>query len=466
MPLKDKSSKRGSVLFLGESANEVTGSAYLVSHKQYQILLDFGMVQGHGDIYTNYKANYDQCHSVRPKLIDSVIVSHANIDHHGLVPYLYSRGCKAPIFVVEGTKKFLRHLWEDSYNIMLSDSAKIEKKRGRKAPILYEPKDIEKALSYVVEIPFNYEININPDVSFEFLKAGHIIHAGSIYMTLRRGYIKTNIWYSGDIGPDKKQLYVEERQSPKRFDIGIMENTYNKPSRINKLRDREKDLEKIESIINEYDRTIFPSFALNRTQVILTELYRLWKDNKIPQDIKVVLDAPLAIRLSNIWDGDGWNEVWEWDNLIKITDFKESQEIQKDKSKMIVICGSGMCNFGRIVSWLQSSLENSKAHLVFIGYCPPEGLADDIKTNKRYITINDMCLENKMNYTELRSFSSHASREELIELYSSLEGQKFCIVHGDSEFKPQFCNDLQEELYKQSKSTRVICTAKGQKIYF
>lgn len=466
--MKNKPIKRSYISCIGASACEVTGSAYLVNHKEYQILLDCGMVQGHGDVYSNYLANYDQAHKLRPKTIDSILVSHANLDHHGLIPYLYGHGCKATTFVPEGNKKYLALLWEDSFNIMQSDCLKIEKKKGRKAPILYNRDDIEIALSHVIEIPYNYPVHIGKDITFEFLPAGHIQHSASIYLTLMKGYIKKTLWYSGDLGPSTKQMYVEEKQFPKRFDIGIVENTYNVPTRVSKSRDREKDLEKIVSIVNEYNRTIFPSFALNRSQVIITELYKLWRKNKIPKDIKIYFDAPLGIRISNCWDGEEWDEIWNhWPNLIKLTDHIASKTAQQSKDKCIVIAGAGMCTSGRILGWLKNSVCSSSSHLVFIGYCPPEGLAADIKSNKKYITIDNITVENKCNYTELVSFSSHASYEELMDYYSNvLVYNKIALVHGEFEPKVAFANTLQNNLIAQGKSSRVIATNADSKIYF
>lgn len=466
--MKNKPIKRSYVSCIGASACEVTGSAYLVNHKEYQILLDCGMIQGHGDVYSNYLANYDQAHKLKPKTIDAVLITHSNLDHHGLVPYLYAHGCKATTFVPEGNKKYLKLLWEDSFNIMQSDCLKIQKKKGRRATPLYNEEDIKIALSHIVEIPYNYPIHVKEDIMFEFLSAGHIQHSASIYLTLTLGYIKKTLWYSGDLGPKTKQLYVEEKELPKQFDVGIVETTYNVPNRISNQRDRNKDLEKIASIVNEYDKTIFPSFALNRSQVIITELYNLWKQNKIPQNIKIYFDAPLGIRIGDCWDGEEWEEIWNnWPNLIKLTDYNSSQEAQKITEKCIVIAGAGMCTSGRIIGWLKSSIGNPKAHLVFIGYCPPEGLAADIKSNKKYIKIDDVIVENKCNYTELVSFSSHASYEELMEYYGELLiYDKIALVHGEFEPKVSFANTLQNNLIAQGKSSRVICVNADTKIYF
>ena len=464
--MKNKSIKKSYIHFIGHSAEGVTGSAYLVNHKQYQVLLDFGMVQGEGDIYSNYKANYDLCHKIRPKLLDAIIITHENIDHFGLLPYIYSKGANCTTYVPQGIAKYIKILLEDSLKIMQSDSIKIEKKKGRKAPLLYSQQDIDKTMEHIIEIPYRYPININSDIKFEFISAGHIQHSASIILTLKRGFIVTKIYYSGDIGPDKKQLYVEERETPDCFDIGIVENTYNIESRPNNAKDREKDLEKIVSIVNEYNKVLIPAFALNRSQVILTELYNLWKQNKIPHDIKVVFDAPLGIKISKCWDGEVWEEVWNWKNLIKVEDYDSSINLTKQLKKCIVIAGAGMLNAGRILGWLKASLGDSNNHLVFIGFCPPDGLPAEIKSNQKYVNVDGETIKNNCNYTELRSFSSHACYQELLSFYSKFDCKKICLVHGDQQHKPAFANVLQDRLIEQGKSTRVICTNKDQKIYF
>ena len=219
------------------------------------------------------------------------------------------------------------------------------------------------------------------------------------------------------------------------------------------------------SIVNEYNRTIIPAFANNRGQVILTELYHLWQDGKIPRDIKVYYDSPLGQKISNIWEDEEWEKVYAWPNLYKVKDIQDSYRLQHTQDKAIVVASAGMCNAGRIVSWLKASVGNPKTHLLFIGYCPAEGIAADIKSNNREITIDGETIPNRCNYTELKSFSSHCSYYGMLDFYGSLEFDKLCLVHGESKNKVEFAHVLQDKLASQGKSSRVIAVSSASKIY-
>lgn len=464
--MKDKSIKRSYISFDCNASHDVTGSCYIINHKQYQMMLDCGLIQGKRDIYTTYKANKEQCRKFRPKLIDAILISHSNIDHFGLLPYLYSRGCTATIYVPEGNKSIIKLLLEDSLKIMLSDCQKIERRHGKKAIPLYTQNDIEKTLNQMVEIPFDYTVNINADISFEFLSAGHIKDSASIYVTLKRGAVVKYIYYSGDIGGIQSQLYTAPRRTPRYFDIGICENTYNVAIRPNNIKDRDKDLEKIVSIVNEYRKIIIPAFANNRGQIILTELYHLWQQGKLPHDIKIYYDSPLGQKISALWDDDKWGQVYSWSNLYKVRDIQDTINLQQREEKCIIVASAGMCNAGKITSWLKALVDKGDTHLIFIGYCPSEGVAADIKSNKKEITIDGETIKNNCNYTELRSFSSHASYEELIDYYTNqCRFNKLALVHGEYANKVEFAHTLQDILSSQGKSSRVIAVNADTKIY-
>ena len=136
---------------IGNSSTDVTGSMHHLRFKKYSLLLDAGMIQG-GDLVANYLANKDQLKKIKPREIDYIILSHVHIDHSGLIPALFAKGCNAHVYVPQGTIPFLKLLWEDSLKIHVSDCQKIEAKHGRKASPLYSESDIEKALFRCIEV--------------------------------------------------------------------------------------------------------------------------------------------------------------------------------------------------------------------------------------------------------------------------------------------------------------------------
>lgn len=463
-----KEIKRPYIQFLGNSSHDVTGSAYSVRYNGYNILLECGLIQDSRDIYTLYQANKEQIHSIKPYTVTHSIAPHGNhSDHMGLYPAMYHRGYKGSIFIPEGNKKFLEIMWMDSLKIMTSDCMKISKKWGKDCQPLYDESDVAVALDHLIEIPYNYPVHITEDVMFEFLPSGHIINAASLLLTLGNDSTAKRIYYSSDIGTETPHHYVIPRQTPRQFDIGIVENTYNAPERPNNPKDHETDLAKIESIVNEYQCTIFPAFALARSQEILTTLYLMWEEGKLPKDIIIYYDSPLSKKLSEVYtDNELWQRAWDWQNVIKIDSFEESQLYQVFSNQCCVIAGSGMLTGGRVLSWIKSKIALPTTHICFIGYTPEEGLAADIKSTKRYIKVDDENVANRANYTELRSFSSHCDYNGLMEFYSSLQCNKLALVHGNQDDKVNFAKALQDKFVSQGKSTRVLAVQQGDKIYF
>lgn len=462
--------KKPYVEFIGNASSEVTGSAYVVRFSDKKILLEFGLIQDERDIFTLYNANKEMVKAVKAQTLDYVIVPHGNhIDHTGLCPALYRNGYKGKLYIPKGNKKFLKILWEDSLKVMKSDCAKIQKKNGKPVSVFYEQEDIEKALNSIVEVDFNETVNLNDEISFYFIPSGHVVNSASLMLNLESKGITKRIYYSSDIGGEIPQRYVQQRETPRQFDLGIVESTYSEPSRMTNPKDRPKDLEKIVSVVNEYKCVMIPCFAFSRGQAILSELYLLWQRGLIPKDIAIYYDSPLGQKISEIYTDDPfWKEVYQWENIVKIETYKESLAAQQSNRKCVVIASAGMMKSGRILGWLKAKLCDKTAHILFCGYTPKEedSLASQIKSNKPWVQIDGEWVENFANYTELRSFSSHANYYELLDFYSLLKTNKLCLVHGDMTNKIAFSDVLQEKFVEQGLSTRVSAVQISDKIYF
>ena len=464
MSSNQKGTAKPYVKFISGSATGVTGSAHLVRFKNYGILLDCGLEQGH-DIMTDYQANKDFLHKIRVKDIQYIILSHCHVDHSGLIPALFAKGCQAHVYVPTGSIPLLRLLWADSLKIHQSDCLKLQKKHGRKFAPFFTEDDVDTALGRCIEINFNEETALNQDVKFEYLSAGHIIYSAQIYLELHQGYQIYRVGYTGDIGGFTPRPFTAPRQSMPFCDLTIGECTYNTPTRPNSIKDRPKDIEKIIAVVNESHKILFPCFSLQRTQELLLNLYMLWEMKDLP-DIPVYLDSPLAIKICNMWpDIELWDEVMNWKNLKFISEVTDSKALQMSNEHCIIVSASGFLNGGRVLNHLTTVLPNQNNTIMFIGYAGEQNLASRIKSNEPFVEVNGVVIENKAKIVELRSFSSHASYEELMDYYTEIPYNKICLVHGEMNGKVEFAKALKDKLASNGKSARVIAVNADTKIY-
>ena len=466
MSSNQKGTAKPYVKFISGSATGVTGSAHLVRFKNYGILLDCGLEQGH-DIMTDYQANKDFLHKIRVKDIQYIILSHCHIDHSGLIPALFAKGCQAHVYVPVGSKPLLRLLWADSLKIHQSDCLKLQKKHGHNFAPFFTENDIDIALGRCIEINLDEETALNQDVKFKYLSAGHIIYSAQIYLELHQGYQIYRVGYTGDIGGLTPRPFVLSRQSMPFCNLMIGECTYNTPTRPNNAKDRDKDIEKIAAVVQDSSKVLFPTFSLQRTQELLQVLYTMWKYKWLDNSIQIYLDSPLASRINDAWpETTIWKTINKnWPNLHVIQDPEDSRVLQASSQRCIIISASGFLNGGRILGHLTTALPDPKATVMFIGYAGENNLASKIKANEPVVEINGAWVENKAKIVELRSFSSHASYEELMAYYTEIPYNKICLVHGEMNGKVEFAKSLKDMLTFNGKSSRVIAVNADTKIY-
>ena len=468
--MTNKGTKTPYVKCIGNSATEVTGSCYLVRFKKYCLLLDCGLTQGH-DIATDYKANVAMLKKIKVKEIDYIVLSHNHVDHSGLLPALYARGCQAHIYAPLGSAKFLRLLWEDSMKIFTQDCQKLMSK-GTKATPFYTQEDIERTLARIIEVPWHkshqkmvFPYHINQDIVLQYYAANHIVCACQVYLEFCDGSVRHRLGFTGDIGGDKSQPYVDDRATLPYVNVLLGESTYSAPGRINKPYDRPLDLDKIVTVVQDSNIVLIPCFSLGRTQLILHELKHLWGKGLLPQDIKIIVDSPLAQKFCNIWEDS--DQFFDWANVHFVDSWVESQELQRTANHCIVISASGMMTGGRVVEWIKTVLPNPKNTILFCGYSGDNTLASQIRYGNSTINVDGILVSNEANIVELVSFSSHANYEELCGYYlGDCKYDKLILVHGNMDNKVNFAHCLQENLVKQGKSSRVICANEDTKVSF
>ena len=467
------------VQFLGNSATDVTQSCYLLTSAKYTILLDYGLYQDQNPV-ENYKVNHTKIKEIKPRKIDYIFISHANIDHCGALPDLYRRGCNAEIIVPKGNKKLIELMLRDSAKIMDSDAEKLKKIYKMKAYPLYTEADIEDCMEHMVEYDFGEEYNLKEDFSFRFYAANHIVNAAQIVLTILNELdVPKRILYTGDIGSRIiEKSYTSPFETPEQYmDLVIRESTYAGNRRVQHVRDRDKDKDKIRSIVEEScidagGKILFPVFALDRLQTVLTVLYDIFGDD--PKfNVPIVVDTPLGIAVTNMWKdliscgADTWDKVMSWKNIQFTSSWEESLEYQKSREPMIILASSGMCTNGRSVVWVKNLLPSENNHICFCGYSAAGSLAAKIKegsSKNPTLQVEGRNVPNRAKITSLFSFSSHACRAELMDYYSSLRYGRLCLVHGNQDDKLEFGTELREKLLDAGVSSPVIAAFTGYEI--
>jgi len=462
----NRSTSKPYVKTIGNSATEVTGSCHLVRYLKYALLLDCGLVQGH-DIATDYKLNSELVKKVKADTIDYIILTHLNSDHCCLTPALYAQGCHAHLYVPKGSTPFLQLMWKDTAKIMEQDCEKMNRKGAHTKP-LYTELDIKTALNRIVECDIHTEIQIAPEIKFVYYPANHIIHACQIYLTIQDGYVLHRLGYTGDIGGNKFDYFTDKRESLPYVNVLLGESTYCSPKRPNKYYDREKDEKKIEAVIRDSRKVLIPCFSLHRTQIMLTTLYTMWKAKKLPKDVKIYLDSPLAQRICDIWPVNTlWDNVKTWENFEYIKLWTDSITKRVQDELCVVLAASGFLQNGRVVPWLENILPDGRNTILFCGYSGENNIASQIRSGDKFININGKVVKNRANIVELVSFSSHASYEELIEYYvHECRFDKIVLVHGNQDDKVKFAHTLQDAIYDNANTAKVVAANKDTKIIF
>ena len=244
-----------------------------------------------------------------------------------------------------------------------------------------------------------------------------------------------------------------------RCNVVVGENTYNSPERCySAKKDRWYDEQLIKTAIEQYNKILVPVFSLQRAEDILEVLA------KIKPNCPVILDSPLACKIYS-----SWPEQLDYEELLGlklVSDWNESLTYQNSDGHMIILASSGMMAAGRVMAYAKQILPNSNNAILFCGYSSPNTLAYEIKNGSKQVKVDGEWVDNNAQIYNLKTFSSHANYNQLMQYYQEIAYDKLCLVHGDFENKVEFANTLQDKLGKQGKSSRVIAIQQDTKIYF
>ncbi len=468
-----KSKSKIQINFIGESADDVTGSCVHIQTPNRQILLECGLFQSCGTTLENYKIN-NKHFDFKPKDIDYVFIMHCHADHLCLTPKLYKQGCKAQVIAPLGTKPISEILLRDSVHIMETDALDLSNKFKRDYYPIYTEDNVDECLRHYTEYSIGEIIQLDEYVKFRFLPSGHILNSAQLELWITEGNVTKKIGYTSDLGNIHiKKYYTNKFKAIKKCDVLIGETTYAREERIANQKMRNKDLEKLETAIRQTciedrARVLIPVFANDRCQNILTYLYDIFGSDET-FNVPVLIDSPMATRVckaySELLDGDEaakWQEAISWNNVHFVESAIESRDWRESNQPVVVLASSGMMVRGRSTGWAHSMLPRVYDRIIFCGFAAQDSLAAIIKEGKqKTITISGHRVTNKCQVTDLHSFSSHMQRDSLLKVYGATECEKIVLIHGEMSGKIEFALDLQEEISKNNNTSKVIVANKG-----
>ena len=464
------------IKFVGESSAGVTGSCEWVKTPHVEFLIECGLYQSSGSTLSEYKVN-SAPFKFKPKNIDYVFAGHCHGDHILRIPLLFKRGMDAPVIMPNGSEQIARILMEDSARIMEVDAGTLSKQYGREYTPIYTQDDVDMCLSRMREYPMGKTIQLDEYIKFRFVPSGHILNAAQIEITITEGNVSKTIAYTSDLGNTHiKKYYANKFEPIKKAHILIGETTYGGEERVATQKARNKDLEKLKTVIEntcKFDRgrVLLPCFANSRSQEMLTHLYDLFGDDST-FNIPVLFDTPMGLRICEAYerllsgaDAEKFRKAMEWRNVRFISSPDDSKAWRMDDTPAVIISSSGMMTHGRSRAYAKELLGDSRNVIAFCGFSVDNSLASIIKEGKaKTIKLGGVRIPNRCRVVDLHSFSSHMQKDDLLRYYSSVDCEKILLVHGDMQGKISFANELESAVSKNNKTSKVVCVNKGYAI--
>lgn len=433
------------ITFLG-AAQTVTGSKYLLTVDSKKILIDCGLFQGYKELRLRNWGKFP----INPAEIDAVIITHAHIDHTGYLPLLVKNGFKGKIYSSQGTKALCDILLRDSGHIQEEEARNANKygySKHKPALPLYTEEDAIIALNHFEPIDFGVIHQLFGQLSFELIRAGHII--GASFIKIRNG--KTSVLFTGDIGRPHDSV-MRAPSIIEEADYIVMESTYG-----DRLHGTADPLSELKDVINQTAKrggsVIIPAFAVGRTQSLLYCIYQLKKSGAIT-DIPVFLDSPMAINASNIFcayqndhhlNKEQCHGLCSAATCTKTTD--ESKKIDLQQMPKIIISASGMMEGGRILHHLKVFAPDYRSTILLTGYQVGGTRGARLINGEREIKIHGQFVPVHAHVKSMSNTSAHADYQEMLDWLKHFKKppKKLFITHGEMKSAESFKEKIEKK---------------------
>ena len=430
--------------FLG-AAQTVTGSCHYVETEYAKFVVDCGLFQGSK---ATKEYNYIDF-KIDPSSLNFMILTHAHIDHSGLIPKLVKHGFKGPIYCTAATAELARILLLDSAHIQESEIERKNRKNLRAGIPLLEPiystADAAESLQYLTPVPMQ-EIQ-QPALGLEFClqDAGHILGSTIVEIWAEEKEARTKIVFSGDLGQNSQPI-INDPTVIKEADYVVIESTYGDRIHRKGLNRRTQLKAIIEETMKKGGNLIIPAFAVERTQDLLYDLSDLYYAGELDPKINIVIDSPLAVAATEIFQKniqyydevaqkrvDRGEHPLELPNLRFSKTQQESMELNQVQGRHIIISASGMCDAGRIKHHLKHNLWRRESTILFVGYQAEGSLGRRILEGNKIVRIHGEEVNVLADIRTIEAFSAHADQRGLLEWLAAFESKpkQVIIVHGE-----------------------------------
>lgn len=434
------------IQFIG-AAQTVTGSCFIIETEKTRFAVDCGMHQGNSVI----EKRNEEMGPYDPSRIDFFLITHAHIDHTGLLPKMVNEGFHGKIFCTEPTADFLDIMLLDSAHIQEIEAESQNRRGGRKGKKkvdpLYTKEDALKVKQFVVPVEYHSTFEPSSNVRVTYKDAGHILGSAFLEVEIFEEGKWTRLVFSGDLGRPGASL-VNDPERAKGADYLFVESTYGDRNHKDENTSRQELAEAIAYSYANRQKVLIPAFALERTQEILYFLHKLDADGKLPKDMPVFLDSPLAIRATEVFrkhpkyfDQEFQEILVQGKDPLSVPNLRptltseESMAINEYDGPAIVIAGSGMCNAGRIKHHLRHNAWKPGASIVFVGYQGVGTPGRSIVDGAKYIRIFGEEVMVKAKVFTINGFSAHAGQSQILGWVSEFvtTATKVFLIHGELE---------------------------------
>ena len=447
------------IKFIG-AAREVTGSKHLIiTDSGKKILLDCGMFQGKGleTDSLNRKLGFN------PPEIDYLILTHAHIDHSGLIPYIYKLGFRGSVICTSATRDLCAIMLADSGFIQEHDTYTFNKRRIKKGlkPVdpIYTQKDAQACMSQFIGVPNDMKFRIDDSIKVRFTPSGHML--GSAVATIQiieNGQIK-RISYTGDIGRRSSEILAPPMPFPP-SDILITESTYG-----DRLHPENEKAENelldimIKTCVDKGGKLIIPAFSVGRTQEVVYTLNKFYNAGSLPK-IDIYVDSPLAVNATSVFrmHPECFNksihdfmmkdpDPFGFNSLFYITRQEDSKKLNDHKKPCVIISASGMAEAGRIKHHIANNVASEKNTVLMVGYCAPATLGARLLGGTKEVSIHGNVYPVNAEIKKIESYSGHGDYKEMLEYLQCQEPSSIrqtFLVHGEYETQKKYAERMKE----------------------